>query len=127
MKYSSSFAHDLAFGEKAEDWTKDIFENGKKVEVKYDRIAHRTGNIFIEYESRNKPSGIATTDADYWVYKIEKTECAIILPINYLKERLRYYYEHNMYLINGGDEDTSKGFLIPIDKILTNETSNSKI
>ena len=44
----------------------------------------------------------------------------------YLKERLRYYYEHNMYLINGGDEDTSKGFLIPIDKILTNETSNSK-
>ena len=26
-----------------------------------------TGNIFIEYESRNKPSGIATSKADWFV------------------------------------------------------------
>ena len=127
MKYSSSFTHDLAFGEKAEDWVNDIFKNGKKVEVKYDRIAHKTCNIFIEYQSRGKASGISTTDADYWVYKIEKTECAIILPVPYLKERLRFYFKNNMYLSNGGDENTSKGFLIPINKIITNETSNSSI
>lgn len=127
MKYSSSFTHDLSFGEKAEDWANDIFKGGKKVEVKYDRIAHKTGNVFIEYESRNKPSGIATTDADYWVYKLEKTECAIVLPVPYLKERLREYFKKGRYMINGGDDNTSKGFLVPIQKLITNETTNSKI
>ena len=127
MKYSSSFTHDLAFGESAEDWVNDIFKNGKKIEVKYDRIAHKTGNIFIEYQSRGKASGIATTDADYWIYKIEKTECAMILPVAYLKERLRFYYKNNMYLSDGGDENTSKRFLIPINKIITNESSNRSL
>ncbi len=72
MKYSSSFTHDLNFGESGEDWVNEIFAKGKKVEVKTDRMTHKTGNVFIEYESRGKPSGIATTDADYWVYKIDE-------------------------------------------------------
>ena len=127
MKYSSSFTHDLAFGEKAEDWANDIFKGGKKIEVKYDRIAHRTGNVFIEYESRNKPSGIATTDADYWIYKLENTECAIIFPVPYLKNKLREYFNQQQYLIIGGDQNTSKGFLVPIQKLITNETNYSKL
>ena len=127
MKYSSSFTHDLAFGEQAEDWVNDIFRNGKKIEVKYDRIAYKTGNVFIEYESRNKPSGIATTDADYWIYKLEKTECAIVLPVAYLKEKLREYYKQKKYLMNGGDDNTSKGFLVPIQKLITNESSNRSL
>ena len=51
MKYSSSFYYDLDFGEKAENWVKAIFTNGYKVEVKYDRMAHITGNIFVEVYS----------------------------------------------------------------------------
>ena len=38
-------------------------------EVKYDIAVERTGNVAIEYESRGKPTGIAITEADYWVYK----------------------------------------------------------
>lgn len=127
MKYSSSFTHDLSFGEEAEDWAKNLFSGKFKAEIKFDRIAHKTGNIFIEYESRGKPSGIATTDADYWIYKIEKTGCALILPVQYLKERLREYYRLKRYMIEGGDDDTSKGFLIPINKLTTDETSNRPI
>lgn len=120
MKYSSSFSHDLKFGEMAEDWAQALF-NGQtnKIEVKYDRIAHRTGNIFIEYESRGKKSGLATTDASYWIYKIEKTECAIILPVTYLKDRLREFYNNKQYMSIGGDDNTSKGFLIPINVLIT--------
>ena len=127
MKYSSSFTHDLDFGEKAEDWVNDIFKSGKKVEVKHDRIAHKTGNVFIEYESRNKPSGIATTDADYWIYKLENTECAIIFPVPYLKNKRREYFNQQKHLIIGGDQNTSKGFLVPIQKLITNETNYSKL
>lgn len=40
-------------------------------EVKNDLMAAKTGNAAIEYECRGKPSGIAVTEADYWVYKIK--------------------------------------------------------
>ena len=88
MKYSSSFTHDLNFGESGEDWVNGIFAKGKKVEVKTDRMTHKTGNVFIEYESRGKPSGIATTDADYWVYKIDEVGFAIIFEVEILKVKL---------------------------------------
>lgn len=118
MKYSSSFYYDLEFGETAEDWASMVFNSGKKIEVKFDRMAHKTGNIFIEYMSRGKYSGIATTQADYWIYKIDQTGVAIILDVFKLKEKLRGYYTNGMYLKDGGDDDTSKGFLIPINQII---------
>ena len=52
MKHSNSFYYDLDFGEKAEDWVKEIFSDGTKVEVKFDRMAHLTGNLFVEVYSR---------------------------------------------------------------------------
>ena len=55
-------------------------------------MAHITGNIFIEYESRGKPSGIATTDANYWIYKINELNFALIFDVIKLKEKLRYYF-----------------------------------
>ena len=118
MKYSSSFYYDLDFGERAEDWADMVFNSGKKIEVKFDRMAHTTGNIFIEYMSRGKNSGISTTEADYWIYKIDKTGAAIILDVFKLKEKLREYYKNGLYLKDGGDNNTSKGFLIPITEII---------
>ena len=118
MKYSSSFYYDLEFGETAEDWASEVFNSGKKIEVKFDRMACETGNIFIEYMSSGKPSGIATTQADYWIYKIDYTGAAIILDVVILKEKLRGYHARGMYLKNGGDNDTSKGFVVPIREII---------
>ena len=120
MKYSSSFTHDLEFGESAEDWVHQLFTGAKgfKIEVKLDSISHITGNVFIEYISRGKPSGISTTDADYWIYKIAELNSAIILDVSNLKDKLRFYHRNNMYIKRGGDNDTSIGFLIPISELL---------
>jgi hypothetical protein len=118
MKYSSSFTHDLDFGESGEDWLHKIFNDGSLVEVKTDRIAHKTGNIFIEYESRGKPSGIAKTTAHYWVYRFDKMDTAIIIPVTKLKDVCRSFYYEGLYLRNGGDNNTSKGFLIPVSTLL---------
>ena len=41
-------------------------------EVKADRQAHTTGNIAIEFEYNNKPSGISVTRADYYAYYVVK-------------------------------------------------------
>jgi len=119
MKYSGSFKHDLKFGELAEDWAQQLFTGEFKVEVKLDSMAHTTGNVFIEYSSRGKPSGIAVTDADYYLYIIAEFNHAIILNVENLKERLRYYHKHKMYIRKGGDDDTSIGFLVPIQELLT--------
>jgi hypothetical protein len=43
--------------------------NGLTFEVKNDLKAYQTGNVAIEYECRGKASGLATTKADFWVYK----------------------------------------------------------
>ena len=125
MKYSSSFTHDLNFGEKAEDWINELFSNGKLIEVKNDRLIHKTGNLFIEYESRDKPSGLATTTADYWIYRMSELDSSLILPTKALKEVCRVYFKQSIFLKNGGDNNTSKGFLIPLTRLL-NDIANER-
>ena len=126
MKYSSSFSHDLNFGEKAEDWINELFSNGKLLEVKNDRMIHKTGNLFIEYESRDKPSGLATTTADYWIYRMSELDSSLILPTKALKEVCRVYFKQNIFIKNGVDNNTSKGFLIPLTRLLNDIANNKK-
>jgi len=116
MKYSSSFYYDLDFAEKAEDWVQGIFTGGYKVEVKCDRMAHQTHNIYIEVFSRGKPSGISTTQADYWIFIIYGTAVSIILPTSKIKQLCKeLFYGSYVY---AGDDNTSKGILIPLNLLL---------
>ena len=43
-------------------------------EVKEDLIAWKTEMVAIEFESRYRPSGISTTKADWWIYRIVDTD-----------------------------------------------------
>lgn len=117
MKHSGSFNHDLSFGEESEDWVKSLFTGSFKVEVKSDRRALVTGNLYIEVYSRSKPSGISTTDADYWIYKIDGIDTTIIIPTSRLKELVKTHYKG--LFKHGGDHDSSRGVLIPIKEIFS--------
>jgi hypothetical protein len=117
MNYSGDFNFDLEFGEKAETWVHQIFSEGGKIEVKYDRLAHKTGNIYVEVYSRNKPSGISTSKANYWIFIIDKKSYGILINIKRLKDICKEVYYKNGYT-QGGDEDTSLGVLIPIKLII---------
>lgn len=117
MKYSSSFTYDLHIGTLSEDWANDLFNGNIKAEVKLDSMAHRTGNVFIEVFSRGKKSGISTTEAEYWIYKIEKTGSAIVVPTERLKSLVKKYHALNGFK-EGGDNNTSKGVLVPIIEFL---------
>lgn len=116
MKHSSSFYYDLDFGEQGEDWLNELLRNGKKVEVKTDRMAHVTGNIYVEVYSRGKASGISTTQANYWIFIIEKKDYSLIVSVEKLRDICRVMFQING-LIKGGDSDTSQGILIPINLI----------
>lgn len=117
MKHSSSFYYDLDFGEQAEDWVKELFSDGTKVEVKFDRMAHLTGNLFVEVYSRGKESGISTTKANYWIFRIQDKSYALIVNTEKLKELCRIVHQTDG-LVRGGDNNTSYGVLIPIKLIL---------
>ena len=57
----TNFEYDLKIGQEGEDLVDHIFKDSK-IEVKRDFWTGKTGNIAVEFESRNKPSGIAKTN-----------------------------------------------------------------
>lgn len=113
MDYNSDFKYDLKVGQAKEEELGKIFDS-KKIEVKYDLKALKTGNVFVEYESRNKPSGIATTQSDYYCFCFGKTYH--IIETSDLKDLCRKYVNTDRN-VKGGDNDTSKGVLLPIKEL----------
>ena len=110
MEYNSDFKYDLKVGQIKEKELAHILQN-EKIEVKTDLQAHKTGNIFIEYHSRGKPSGLATSEAKYYCIAIQ--EILIILPAKKLKKLCRKYLNTNRDK-KGGDSNSSKGILLPV-------------
>ena len=114
----NSFLTDLPFGEKYERESKSILE-GKdiKVEVKADRLCQKTGNVYVETESRGKDSGITTTDADVWAFCLWKEnhelQTYVSIPVKILKKLMTKYPKKA-----GGDNYTSKGYIIPKEDLL---------
>ena len=114
MKHCPDFKYDLKIGVAKEIELLNIFET-KTIEVKYDRKAHITKNIFIEYESRDTPSGISKTHADYYCIIIK--ELFHIIPTDILKQKCRKYLGTSRDKL-GGDNNTSRGILLPITEII---------
>jgi len=119
---SNKFDIELQYGQVREKRIADILEN-EKIEVKTERdIWKKTGNIAIEFESRGKPSGIAVTEAKWWVHVLADKEddyCMLLFPTDKLKKIAR---KHFSKAINGGDNDTSKFVLLPLKEIFNGET-----
>ena len=114
MEYCSDFRYDLEVGQVAEAGLADTFEN-KKIEVKRDLKAKETGNIFIEYESRGKPSGLASTQSDFYCFVVE--DLHIMLPTSQLKDIARSYIGTGRD-VRGGDNNTSKGILLRLKDLI---------
>ncbi|MDB4448207.1 hypothetical protein N9119_03130 [Roseivirga sp.] len=115
MLYNNDFGHDLLVGQVAEQFLGDLLQN-KKIEVKHDKIAHRSGRVFIEYECRNKPSGITTTNADFWAF-VFTTGPILIVSKDRLTSLCNKAYE-NSHVFKGGDNNSSKGFLINLTDLI---------
>ena len=118
MKFNSDFAFDLALGQAEEIWLADLLR-GKTVEVKRDFIASRTGNVFVEFQSRGKASGLATTRADFWAFILDG-ERVIIVPTQFLQQVARKAYKQGR-TVRGGDNNTSEGVLVRVKELVSND------
>ena len=118
MNYNNDFRYDLEVGQEGERLVDSLFKS-KRIEVKRDSWVGRTGNIAIEYESRGNPSGIATTEAEYWIIIFSKEyedKVMLVLETNRLKEVARKYFLEGK-IKKMGDSNTSIAVLIPISEI----------
>jgi len=130
------FTNSLQYGKLYEEKAKEYFEydqyehpEGKiseydiifkkdntevKVEVKADRQAWKYGNLCIEIESNNIPSGLSITEADYWLYFVISPsgvdDEVYKIPVDHLKN-ITEAYKNNTRLI--GYNKLSKCYLIP--------------
>ena len=108
----TQFSKDFKYGKKHE---KLVMKSREDYELKTDRLAHKTGNVFVEFESRKKESRIKTSKADIWIFKIvdknDKHLFSIEIPLDRL---LKKVYNSTYRIVAGGDNLTSKGYLIPL-------------
>jgi hypothetical protein len=126
MEYNNDFKYDLKLGQEGESFIASLLAD-TTIEVKTDWIASKTGNVYIEYQSRNKPSGLATTKAKYWIYVILKpntprkvfskddVQDILFLSTERIKIVCREWLTKNQPKL-GGDNNTSLGCLVPIKK-----------
>ena len=115
VDFNSDFRHDLEVGQLSEKFLANLLEN-RTIEVKRDFLAAKTGNVFVEYESRGKPSGIATSTADYWAFVLDD-ERIIMIPRGLLKVMAREAFEADR-LATGGDSNTSRGVLVRVRELV---------
>jgi len=88
-----------------------IPETHKSVEVKYDPMSNKTGNIVIEIEMYDKPSALMSTTADYWVF-YDDNIFVVITP----KEIVRCIFNLKLQYVEftaKGDSNNKKAFLVP--------------
>jgi hypothetical protein len=132
MEYNNDFKYDLILGQMGERFIGKLLTD-QTLEVKFDFECYRTGNFYIEYSSRGKPSGIATTTAKYWSLiaasehgrrlkdgldspTSEDILFSILIETERLKDLCRNKYERMD--VRGGDSDTSIGVLIKAKNLL---------
>jgi hypothetical protein len=111
------FDIDLQYGQLAESSIADMLQN-KKLEVKTERdLWVQTGNIVVEFESRNKPSGIQSTEADFWFHNLaigNDIQCTLVFPVDKLRQYIR---THTPDVIRGGDNRTSLLYKIELKEL----------
>ena len=90
----------------------DILINGLRFEIKEDFMCGRTGNVALEYSCRGKISGIQTSEADFYIYKLHM-KSGIQYVIHH-KSALEKMVEEKTYFreVNGGDPGSNSLFYL---------------
>ena len=121
-KDRKKFDIDLKYGTIREEKIAEMLTN-KKIEVKSERdMWMKTGNICIEYESWNKPSGIKATESDYWFHNLcigDNEYCTLVFKTDVLRtivNNLDYFKT-----VSGGDNKASRMYLVNLQKLFSKD------
>ena len=119
-KARPNFDLDLKFGQEKENELQEILHN-EPLECKCDKRCIDTGNVFVEFEDRGKPSGISITKSTFYAFCLykkerEKKQIWVLIPTEILKKLMKKYP-----VKSGGDNWEAKGHIIPKQDLLNYE------
>ena len=119
-KARPSFDLDLKFGQQKENELQEILHN-EPLECKCDKRCIDTGNVFVEFEDRGKPSGISITKSTFYAFCLykkerEKKQIWVLIPTEILKKLMKKYP-----VKSGGDNWEARGHIIPKQDLLNYE------
>lgn len=117
------FDIDLSFGQIYEKKIEEIFRSKGRIEVKTERdVWKKTGNIAIEISYKGRPSGIASTDADWWFHLLSykgEIQMALVYPVTKLKGIvIEKIVGGTANVKMGGDDNESEIILLPIRELM---------
>tara|TARA_R100000900_G_scaffold34416_1_gene28034 strand:+ start:127 stop:537 length:411 start_codon:yes stop_codon:yes gene_type:complete len=111
----TKFNKDLSYGKRHEKLVMKSMEN---FELKTDRMAHKTGNVYVEFQSRGRDSGIRTSKSDTWIFKIVSKGDRHLFSIHIPLTRLKKLVSTDYRVVPGGDKLTSRGYLVPLTDLI---------
>ena len=88
-----------------------IPEINKTVEVKKDFKSQYTANVVIEVEMNNRPSGLETSTADWWVFHLNDIEL-VWIKLKRLKELVKSEDYNLVEFIGKGDTISKLAYLV---------------
>ena len=115
--------HDIElFADREAAFLSLVRERNVFVEVKSDQRTRDTGNVFVEYAQDTlgcgiwKASGIAASDADYWVEEFDE-DCWIVVPPRRIRILVKHWARRGRKR-RGGDFNHHKGVIVPVASIV---------
>ena len=93
-----------------------IPEIEKGIEVKYDPMSCKTGNIVIEFEMNGKPSALMATGADWWIFYDGEIVFSLT-PREIIQVIFNKMLTYRMFT-GIGDMFAKKAFLVPKDWLI---------
>jgi hypothetical protein len=93
-----------------------IPEIEKGIEVKYDPMSCKTGNIVIEFEMNGKPSALMATGADWWIFYDGEVVFSLT-PREITQVIFNKMLTYRMFT-GIGDMFAKKAFLVPKDWLI---------
>ena len=103
-----------------------IPEINKTVEVKKDFKSQYTGNVVIEIEMNNRPSGLETSTADWWVFHLNDIEL-VWIKLKRLKELVKSEDYNLVEFIGKGDTISKLAYLVKKKDIYLWSNINHKL
>jgi hypothetical protein len=118
-----NFADDLKFGKLGESITQNFLEsivNGS-FEVKTDR--YRNGRMVVEIEQNPrktgwKPSGLAVTEAKWWMYVYALDGSFIVVSVDRLKRYVDTLDAKRIKVFAGASSNPARGYLLLPEEVM---------
>ena len=112
-KYPNAYRIEGSF----KDYDLWIPEIEKGIEVKYDPMSNKTGNIVVEVEMFGKPSALMATKADHWIFYDDNV--FLIIEPDQIKSCIKENNLRTVKFTGKGDQHPKIAYLIKKDLLFS--------